>query len=105
MARTVADEMSAEERRERLLKSCKAGADEEVFCIFSQVAHALDMDAAEKLRESDLTETQEIYVPAGTDKSKVKRDGICQFNRKQLIEALEAKIKKPVVGVTSPKTT
>lgn len=98
MAKTVANEMSAEERRVRLLNSCKAGADEEVFCIFSQVAHALDMDTAEKLRESNLTETQEVYVPQGTDQQKVKRDGICQFNRAQLIEALEAKGKKPITA-------
>lgn len=91
MARTVAQEMSSEERCERLLNSCKAGADEDVFCIFSQVAHALDMDTAELLRESELTETQEVYVPQGTDTQKVKRDGICKFNRAELIKALEAK--------------
>lgn len=93
MARTVAQEMTAEERCDRLLKSCKAGADEEVFCVFSHVAHALDMDTAEELRESELTETQEIYVPQGTNNQKVKRDGICQFNRPQLIKALEQKQK------------
>lgn len=102
MARTTADEMSAEERRIRLLNSCKAGGDDEVFCIFSQVAHALDMDTADKLRESPLTETQEVYTPAGSSVQKVKRDGVCQFNRPALIAALEAKIesekKKPAMA-------
>ena len=93
MARTVSEEMSEVERRERLLKSCKAGADEDVFCVSSHVAHALDMDTAEALRVSDLTETQEILVTPGTDTKKLKRDGICQFNRAQLIKALEDKIK------------
>lgn len=46
---TVAQQMSPEERRERLLAGLKASPSDQVVINFSQLAHAVGMDNAEKL--------------------------------------------------------
>lgn len=91
MPKTVAQEMSAAERRTRLLHGLRASGSEEVVVVFSHVAHALEsMKQAEELT-SNLKLTQGIIPSKFSRSTKMQSDATCEVDRELLIEALVAK--------------
>jgi hypothetical protein len=98
---TVAQEMSPEERAQRLLKGLVAsGSAEEVVVDFSQLAHAVGMEVAESL----VVVTAGQSSTAKSDYSKQERlvrSCNCVVNRKQALDAVK-KVLTPKPVNTEP---
>lgn len=92
--RTVSNEMSDEERRERLLKGLKATSAEEVACDVSHLIQAIGEAAAEKCVLS-LAETQELVQGNFTRTPKIRKTGICSVNRQEVIDIIESMTEPP----------
>lgn len=88
---TVAQEMSPEERRERLVKALKATGEDEVVMNFSQVAHAIGMDEAEKLIKGKLVEMHGILPSRTSRQNKLNRKGMVVVDRLAALEAMNKK--------------
>lgn len=89
MFTTVAQEMSPEERRNRLLHSFRASISaEEGVVDFSQLAHAIGMDEAEKL-VINLTAMDSIIRVPHSKRPRYMSQGMATVNIKQAIEAIQ----------------
>lgn len=84
----VADEMTAEERRKRLLHGLNATSSEEVALNFSHLAHAIGMDAAESLI-GNLVAMDGLLTTPYSRVPKLISDGICIVNRLACVTAIE----------------
>jgi hypothetical protein len=85
---TVANEMTAEERRKRLMHGLTSTQEEMVVVNVSHLAHAIGMDAAEKLVQN-LVAMDAIIPTPYSRKPQYKSDGLCTINRLEAIEAIE----------------
>lgn len=85
---TVAEEMSAEERRKRLLHGLRATSSDEVALNFSHLAHAIGMDAAEGLISRLVAMDGLVRTPYSRT-PKLESAGICTVERLAAIAAIE----------------
>lgn len=85
--KTVANEMTAGERRERLLHGLRATSVEEVVVNFSHLAHAIGMDKAEGMI-SNLVAMDGLIPTPYSRKPNFVSEGLCTINREEAIEAI-----------------
>ena len=85
--RSVSQEMTAAERRERLLHSLNASSEEEGMVNFSHLAHAIGMDSAEGLI-TNLVAMDGIIPTPYSRKPNFVSEGLCKINRQEAIEAI-----------------
>jgi methanogenic corrinoid protein MtbC1 len=85
--RTVSQEMSAEERRERLIKSLTACGDQEAVINFSHLAHAIGMDNAERLI-SNLVAMSGLVTTPFSRKPEYVSHGMCVVDPIIVIEEI-----------------
>lgn len=89
MARSVSQEMSAEERRKALLAGLeRAITEDEVVVNFSHLAHAVGMDAAESLIGT-LVAMEGLIPTPYSRKPKLVSQGLCSINPQDAIEAIK----------------
>lgn len=85
--RSVATEMTAGERRTRLLHGLNATSVEEVVVNFSHLAHAIGMDKAEAMI-SNLVAMDGLIPTPYSRKPNFVSEGLCTINRIEAIEAI-----------------
>lgn len=109
MGITVSQQMSDEERRDRLIHGLKATGDDEVTVNFSHLAQAVGMDMAEKL-VINLVETEELVASRTSKTPRMMKSGMCSIDRAAALKACEdckaeAEMKKveSKVNVPSPQ--
>lgn len=85
--KSVANEMTAGERRERLLHSLNASSEEEGMVNFSHLAHAIGMDKAEGMI-SNLVAMDGLITTPYSRKPNFVSEGLCTINRIEAIEAI-----------------
>lgn len=90
--KTVAQEMSPEERAKRLVHGLKATGEDEVAVCFSHLAHALGMDEAEKLVKGGVVEMHGLMPARNARKPTLIREGTCVVDRVAALEAIEKKM-------------
>lgn len=96
---TPAQQMSNEERRDRLIKGLEATGAEEVCINFSHLAQAVGMTKAESLIGT-LVQSNELVKSPMSSKVTLKRAGMCTVDRASVLEACnKAKIdsKMPLI--------
>lgn len=96
---TPAQQMSNEERRDRLIKGLEATGAEEVCINFSHLAQAVGMTKAESLIGT-LVQSNELVKSPMSSKVTLKRAGMCTVDRAAVLEACnKAKIdsKMPLI--------
>lgn len=92
MGKTVAEEMSAKERGERLLKGLNATGDEEVIVTAAHLIQVVGMAKAEELT-INLTEARLITESKFSRTPRLTRLGHAQVNREDTIKAVEEALK------------
>lgn len=88
MSRSVSQEMTAEERRKRLLHGLNATGEPEVVINFSHLAHALGMDTAESLI-SKLVEMNGLVANRFSKTPTLVTNALCAVDRLAVIEAIQ----------------
>lgn len=85
--RSVSQEMTAEERRTRLLHGLSATSEPEVVVNFSHLAHAIGMDSAERMIGTLVAMDGIVQTPYSR-KPKYISEGLCTISREEAIEAI-----------------
>ena len=86
--RTISQEMPAAERRERLMKGLMATTEDKVVVNFSHLAHAIGMEAAERMVDSLATMDSLIRSPYSR-KPHLVVEALCEIDRMEAIEAIQ----------------
>lgn len=85
---SISQEMTAEERRKRLLHGLNATGEPEVVVNFGHLAHALGMDTAEGL-VNKLVQMDGLVPGRFSKEPKLHTDGLCAIDRLSAIAAIE----------------
>ena len=88
MSRTVAQEMSAEQRRKELLVGLTITSEEEVVVNSSHLAHAVGMDTAEGMIQNLVAMNGLIPTPYSRKPNFVSQ-ALCKINRLEAVEAIK----------------
>ena len=88
MARTVSQEMSAEQRRTELMAGLTATNEEEVVVNFSHLAHAIGMDTAEGMIQNLVAMNGLLSTPYSRKPTFVSQ-GLCKINRLEAVDAIK----------------
>lgn len=86
--KTVAQQMSAAERRLRLLKGLNATKSERVVVNFSKLAHAIGMDAAESLIVN-MAEMRSLQRTPYKRDPELVAEAMVEIDRQSAVDAIE----------------